>query len=279
MNDLELRKKADEIKYKCASLCVNAGKGHLSSDLSCAEIMTVLYYDVMKIDPLNPKWSDRDRFVMSKNHGSAITYPILCDLGFFDRDFLETYQKNGSVLGTHSKIAVPGVEFGGGSLAIGLGAACGMACAGIADKKEHLIFCLVGDCEMQEGAIWEAIMFAGHRKLKNLVMIVDRNKEGCTDYISELIPLEPLAPKLDSFGWDVCEVSDGHSIECLRKAFSGLRYRKTTKPMAILVDTIKGNGVSEFKNRPWLHGQTPTGEDGKKALCELEEAMVNHGLK
>lgn len=275
MNDEEMKRKAKEIKFRCASLCIKKGKGHLSSALSCAEIVTVLYYNVMRVDPANPKWPDRDRFVMSKNHGSVITYPILQDLGFFSERFLNTYQDNGSILGTHAKISVPGIDFGGGSLGIGLGAACGMACAAITDHKRHLIFCMVGDCEMEEGSIWEAIMFAGHRKLSNLIMIVDRNKEGCTDYISELVPLEPLKPKLTAFGWDVREVTNGHDIPSLQDAFSGIRGRKSDKPLAILIDTIKGNGVSSLTDRPWMHGQTPTGEQGALALSQLREDLAN----
>lgn len=278
MTEMELQRKAKEIKYRCAALCVNAGKGHLSSDLSCAEIMTVLYYDIMHIDPSNPKWEDRDRFVMSKNHGSAITYPILCDLGFFDDEFLNSYQNDGSVLGTHSKISVPGVDFAGGSLGIGIGAACGMACAAITDARESLVFCLVGDCEMEEGSVWEAIMFAGHRKLKNLIMIVDRNKEGCTDFISELVPLEPLRAKLDAFGWEVREVSDGHSVKDIRMGLKGIRSRKSEKPMAILIDTVKGNGVTYLENTPWMHGQTPAGIEGADTLNQLREDL-NHGIE
>ena len=273
MDEYGLMKKAKEIKYKCASLCIHSGKGHLSSALSCAEIMTVLYYDVMRINPKKPKWEKRDRFVMSKNHGSVITYPILCDLGFYDEEFLNTYQKDGSVLGTHSKLGAPGVDFAGGSLGIGLGAACGIACAGVADESDYLVFCLVGDCEMQEGAIWEADMFAGHRRLNNLVMIVDQNNEGCTDFISELIPLKPLGPKLTSFGWEVKEVADGHSIKDLREGFRNIRYRGSDRPLAVLVDTVKGNGVSSLEGVPWMHGQTPTGEEGRRALKELRRLL------
>ena len=274
MTDIELQRKAKEIKLRCASMCIKAGKGHLSSDLSCAEIMTVLYYDIMRIDPTNPRWIDRDRFVMSKNHGSAITYPILCDLGFFDEEFLDSYQSDGSNLGTHSKISVPGVDFGGGSLGIGIGAACGMACAGKTDKKAHIVFCLVGDCEMEEGSVWEAIMFAAHRKLNNLVMIVDRNKEGCTDYISELVPLDPLAPKLLSFGWEVREIHEGHDVTSIKKGFCDIRKRESDRPLAVLFDTIKGNGVSYLENTPWMHGQTPSGIEGEDTLRQLREDLA-----
>ena len=270
LNIDELNKKAAAAKIKYAQLCVKKEKGHLSSGLSCAEIVTVLYYSVLNINPKKPDWSDRDRFVMSKNHGSGILYPILCDLGYFEESFLESYQKNGSNLGTHSKITVPGIDFGGGSLGIGLGASCGYALAARADNKNWLTFCLLGDCECHEGSIWEAVMFAGYSRLNNLIAIIDVNGEGCTDYMKNLIELRPFRPKFEAFGWEVLEVNDGHNIEELFDVFKGIKIRKTEKPLCITANTIKGNGMpGVFKNKPWMHGQTPTGEEGKMAIEEL----------
>lgn len=268
--DIEkLKEKAKMVKVKTAEMCVSKEKGHITSALSCAEIMTVLYYSIMNIDPKKPDWSERDRFVMSKNHGSVITYPILADLGFFEWNQLETYQDDGSSIGTHSKLALPGVEFGGGSLGIGLGVACGMALSAKAEKRTWKTYCLVGDCECHEGSIWESIMFAGHNKLQNLIMIIDRNGEGCTDFIENLIPLEPLKEKLEAFNWEVCEVEDGHSVEELCEKMKYVYKRESERPLCFVVNTIKGNGISFMQKVPWLHGQTPTGDKGLLALDEL----------
>lgn len=269
MDPIELTKKAKEIKYKTAQMCVEKGKGHITSALSCAEIVTVLYYQIMRIDPRNPAWPHRDRFVMSKNHGSVITYPILADLGYFPADVLDSYQEDGSCLGTHSKLLVPGVEFAGGSLGIGLGAACGMALAARADGASWKTYCLVGDCECQEGSIWESIMFAGHHKLSNLVMLVDCNGEGSTDFIQELVPLAPWAEKLEAFGWEVRDIPDGHCTESLARELAYAQEEGREKPLCFLITTVKGHGISFMEHVPWMHGQSPVGEDGVKALAEL----------
>lgn len=264
-----LEEKAKMAKVKAAQMCVDKQKGHITSALSCAEILTVLYYQIMRVDPQNPGWKDRDRFIMSKNHGSVITYPILADLGYFPVAVLETYQENGSSLGTHSKLTIPGVEFAGGSLGIGLGAACGMALAAKADGAAWKTYCLVGDCECQEGAIWESIMFAGHNRLENLIMIIDCNGEGCTDFIQELVSLVPWREKLEAFGWEVREIQNGHSVEELAELFAYAEEDGRIHPLCFLVNTIKGHGISFMEHVPWLHGQVPKGEDGARALAEL----------
>ena len=266
----ELKKKVHDIKLKCGELCITKEKGHITSALSCAELLVVLYYCIMNIDPLKPDWKQRDRFVMSKNHGSVITYPILQDLGFFSMDFLDSYQDDGSPLGTHSKVEVPGVDFGGGSLGIGLGVACGLAFAAKVDKEDWITYCMVGDCECEEGSIWESFMFAGHNKLNNLVVIMDRNDEGCTDFIDNLIPLNPLEDKLKSFGWDVWNIKDGHDIEEILSCFKKIKGRTSDKPLFISANTIKGNGIDFMVNVPWLHGQVPKGEQGMLALKQLK---------
>ncbi len=265
-----LMEKVHDIKLKCGELCITKGKGHITSALSCAEIMVVLYYEILDIDPKNPKWRERDRFVMSKNHGSVIVYPILQDLGFFSEEYLNSYQDDGSFLGTHSKIVVPGVDFAGGSLGIGLGVACGMACAAKGDRANWLTYCLVGDCECEEGSIWEAIMFAGHKQLDNLIVIMDRNGEGCTDYIENLVPLNPLEDKLKAFGWEVWEIKDGHNIREILSCFEKIKDRKAKMPLFIIANTIKGNGIDFMVHVPWLHGQVPVGKDGELALKQLK---------
>jgi transketolase len=271
MNITELCHKAQAIKVRYAELCVEKQKGHLSSGLSCAEIVTVLYYSILCIDPHRPDWVGRDKFIMSKNHGIGIVYPILRDLGYFDESMLASYQDNGSYMGTHSKIIVPGIDFSGGSLGIGLGVACGYALAARAENNNWLTFCLLGDCECQEGSVWESVMFAGHSKLNNLIAIIDANGEGCSDYMENLIELRPFRQKFEAFGWEVLEVVDGHNIADLLSTFQNVRLRKSDKPLCIVANTIKGNGMpTVFKNKPWLHSHTPTGDEGKLAIEELK---------
>ncbi|MDR2407507.1 MAG: hypothetical protein LBE13_05280 [Bacteroidales bacterium] len=265
----ELQKKAQMIKVKAAELCIKKGKGHITSALSCAEIVTVLYYAVMDISLENK--GDKDRFIMSKNHGSIITYPVLFDLGFISETCLNSYQDDDSSLGTHSKIVIPGIDFSGGSLGIGLGVACGYTLAAQVDKKDYLTFCLVGDCECHEGSIWESIMFAGHNKLHNLIMIIDQNGEGCTDFIEKMIPLAPFRNKLEAFGWEFREVQNGHSIQELMDVFRNIRERNTDKPLCISAKTVKGNGIKSMEHIPWMHGQTPKGADGELALKQLKD--------
>lgn len=261
----EVKKKVYDAKLRCGELCVEKQKGHLTSALSCAEICAVLYYRILRRKPQQ----ERDRFLISKNHGSAIVYPILADLGLISEKLLASYQDDASVLGTHARLAVPGIDFAGGSLGIGLGAACGLACAAKADRAAWKVYCLVGDCECEEGSIWESILFAGHKKLGSLVAIMDRNGEGCTDYTQNLVPLDPLEEKLEAFGWEVWTIGDGNCVEevdaCLQKA----KQREQERPLFILANTVKGNGIPSMYHMPWLHGQVPEGKAAKQALSEL----------
>ena len=208
----ELEMKVQEIKYKCLELCVKAGQGHVTSAFSAAEIVVSLYYSIMNYKVEDPNWDERDRFIMSKNHGSVITYPILQDVGFIDKDNEIVLMGDGSVFGAHSKDSVPGVEFSGGSLGIGLGVACGMAYAGKMKKSQSRYFTIVGDGECYEGSIWESLMFAGHNQLNNLVMFVDRNQMTVTDYTEHMLKLEPLRDKISAFGFETREI-DGHNVK------------------------------------------------------------------
>lgn len=265
----EISKRIDIAKRRVLDMCIAAGKGHVTTAYSCAEIVAVLYYSVMRIDPRDPAWADRDRFVMSKNHGSVMTYPILSDLGFFEEAELNTFMADGTRLGGHSKLCLPGVDFAGGSLGIGLGVAVGMAYAAKMDQKDWLTYCLVGDAECYEGAIWEAAMLAGHHKLGNLVAILDRNRLGVTGFTEELLRLEPLADKWSAFGWDVKAV-DGHSVEELLGVLSGLREGKRSKPLMIIANTIKGHGIDFMSDAPLCHGEPPKAKDVERAYAQLE---------
>lgn len=261
--------KTKEIKKKCLEMCIHAGSGHVTSAFSCAEIMTTLYYEIMNYDVSNPEWKNRDRFVMSKNHGSVITYPILADLGYVNEEELETFLKDGSRFGSHSKDSIPGVEFSGGSLGIGLGVAAGLAYGAKLCGETWFTFALVGDGECYEGSIWEAAMFAGHYGLNNLVAIVDRNYMCVTDYTENMLKLEPMEDKWRAFNWDVLRVN-GHCHEEILSAFSGLRSFRRTKPLCIIADTVKGNGIDFMSNKLLMHGVAPKGEYAARALAQLE---------
>lgn len=270
----ELERKVQEIKYKCLELCIKAGQGHVTSAFSAAEIVTTLYYSIMNYRVENPKWDDRDRFIMSKNHGSVITYPILQDIGFIDKDTEIVLMADGSLFGAHSKDSVPGVEFSGGSLGIGLGVACGMAYAGKMKKSHSKYYTIVGDGECYEGSIWESLMFAGHYNLNNLVVFVDRNQMTVTDYTEHMLRIEPLKDKFTAFGFETWEI-DGHNVKEIIEAVK--KTGKTNKPNCIICNTIKGNGISCMSNKLFKHGVAPSGEEAEKALVEIRE-RINNGI-
>lgn len=269
-----LEKKVQEIKYKCLELCIKAGQGHVTSAFSAAEIVTTLYYSIMNYRVENPKWDDRDRFIMSKNHGSVITYPILQDIGFIDRDTEIVLMADGSLFGAHSKDSVPGVEFSGGSLGIGLGVACEMAYAGKMKRSHSKYYTIVGDGECYEGSIWESLMFAGHYNLNNLVVFVDRNQMTVTDYTEHMLRIEPLKDKFTAFGFETWEI-DGHNVKEIIEAVK--KTGKTNKPNCIICNTIKGNGISFMSNKLFKHGVAPSGEEAEKALVEIRE-RINNGI-
>jgi COG3959: transketolase, N-terminal subunit len=268
----ELEMKVQEIKYKCLELCVKAGQGHVTSAFSAAEIVVSLYYSIMNYKVEDPNWDERDRFIMSKNHGSVITYPILQDVGFIDKDNEIVLMGDGSVFGAHSKDSVPGVEFSGGSLGIGLGVACGMAYAGKMKKSQSRYFTIVGDGECYEGSIWESLMFAGHNQLNNLVMFVDRNQMTVTDYTEHMLKLEPLRDKISAFGFETWEI-DGHNVKEIIESVN--KTGKTNKPNCIICNTIKGNGISCMSNKMFKHGVAPSGIEAEKAFDEIREKMDN----
>jgi transketolase len=265
----ELRQKVRRAKRKVLEMCVAAGKGHLTTAYSCAEIVSVLFYEVLRIDSKNPRWSERDRFIMSKNHGSLMTYPILADLGYFDENELNTFMTDNTRLGGHSKLNIDGTDFAGGSLGIGLGVGVGLAYAAKMDKRDFLTFVLIGDGESYEGAIWEAAMVAAHNKLGNLIAVLDRNRLCCTDFTEKILRLEPFADKWRAFGWDVEEI-DGHSISQLTAAFDGIHEQKREKPFVIIANTTKGNGIDFMSNAPLYHGVAPEKHNIEKAFAQLE---------
>lgn len=244
---------------------------HIASVLSIADIIAVLYADVMKYDSNNPKMEERDRIILSKGHAGAAIYAALAEEGFFDVEELKTHYANGSRLSGHvSHKNVPGVEFSTGSLGHGLSVGAGMAFAAKLDNKKHKVFVILGDGECDEGSIWECALFANQYKLDNLVAIVDSNKMQSMDFCENTIALSPFAEKWKTFGWNVKNI-DGHNHEELRNALLETE-NSMHKPTVVIANTIKGKGISFMENNIVWHYRAPQGEDYENAVKELEEA-------
>ena len=240
----ELKDKARYIRNKIIDLTVTAGSGHVGGALSMTDVLVVLYYRVLRIDPMRPDWPERDRFVLSKGHGGLGLYPVLADRGYFPAEELRTYNKLDSRFGMHpDMLKVPGIEMSTGSLGHGLPVAIGMALAARNHRQGYRVFVLMGDGECQEGTVWEAALTAAHYRLGNIVGIVDRNMYQVDGHTEELAALEPLAEKWRAFGWQVVEV-DGHSIPALVKLFDGLDVGlHRSQPQIVIANTVKGRGV------------------------------------
>ena len=261
---------AAEWRYVITDMICRAGSGHLGGALSLVEIMMTLYYRVMKIDPKNPKWPQRDRLVLSKGHGAPVLYTALAYKGFFPSSWLATLNADGTKLPSHADArSVPGVDATTGSLGQGLSMACGMALAAKMDKKDHRVFCIIGDGESNEGQNWEAAMFASHSKLDNLVGITDYNKLQIDGFTSEVLDMEPLMDKWRSFGWEVFEMN-GHdwdeAYETINKAMA-----VSGKPAMIIAHTIKGKGCCVIENKPESHNiKVPDEAAHEKYISALE---------
>jgi transketolase len=246
------------------------GSSHIGSVLSIADILAVLYGEVLRIRPDDPDWSDRDRFILSKGHAGAGVYATLAEMGFFPTEKLQTHYQDGSDLCGHvSHIGIPGVEVSTGSLGHGLSIGTGMALAARMDGCRHRVFVLLSDGECDEGSTWEAVMFAAHHDLDNLVAVVDYNKIQSLDYVSNTIELEPFADKWTSFGWSVAEV-DGHDHVALSNECAELPLCPG-RPSCIIAHTVKGKGVSFMENSVLWHYRVPRGDEFEAALAEIEE--------
>ncbi len=247
-----------------------AQSGHIGGSLSSCEIMTVLFHKCMKHAPEgknSPKYTSRDRFVLSKGHVSPIYYSVLANEGFFDKSELLTFRKWKSKLQGHPSLSCPGVQVTTGSLGQGLSMACGIAMALKLDNNNANVFVLLGDGELQEGNTWEAFMQAPHRKLNNLTAIIDRNRLQIDGNTEDIMPLDNLSEKLKAFNWDTVEI-DGHNIEQIYNAIENAK--KSSKPVAIIANTIKGKGVSFMENNAGWHGKAPSQQDYQKAIEELK---------
>ena len=246
----------------------SAKSGHPGGALSCTDILTVLYFNEMNINPDEPKMEDRDKLVLSKGHASAALYSILAQRGYFPEEELKEFRKLGSRLQGHADIKkLPGIDMSSGSLGQGLSAACGMALASKLKKQSNRIYCIVGDGELQEGQIWEAAMTASHYKLDNLCLIVDNNNLQIDGKVCDVMSPYPIVEKLESFGFEVLKVN-GHNIEDLLETFENARKVKE-KPCAIVASTIKGKGISFMEDNADWHGKAPNQEEYEKAISEL----------
>lgn len=269
MTNIELQKKANEVRKGIVTSVHSAKAGHPGGSLSAADIFTYLYFEEMNIDPEDPKMEDRDRFVLSKGHTAPGLYAALAHRGFFPVEDLKTLRKLGSYLQGHPDMKqVPGVDMSTGSLGQGVSAAAGMALSAKMRGKDYRVYTLLGDGEIQEGQVWEAAMFAGYRKLDNLVVIVDNNGLQIDGKIDEVCSPYPIDEKFAAFHFHVIHM-DAHDFDDLRRAFKEARDTKGM-PTAIIAHSIKGKGVSFMENQASWHGVAPNDEQYKTAMADLE---------
>ncbi len=269
-NSIEfLQEKARDIRYNIIKQTECAQSGHPGGSLSAVEIVTALYFEMMNIDPKDPKNPNRDRFVLSKGHAAPLLYGTLAERGFFSKEELSGFRKINSKLQGHPDMKnIKGVDMSTGSLGQGFSAAHGMALAGKLDGKDYHVFALLGDGELEEGIIWETAMAAGHYKTDNLIAIVDHNKLQIDGFIQDVLSPEPIAEKFRAFQWHVIELADGNDFEKVLKALQAAKeYRG--KPVAIIAETIKGKGISYMENQCGWHGKAPNKEQAKQAYEEL----------
>jgi transketolase len=264
----ELAAIARRMRRTVVEMITEAKSGHPGGSLSAAEIVVTLFYDVMRHDPQNPKWPDRDRFILSKGHCCPILYAVMAEFGYSPKDQLKTLRKLGSPYQGHPDVRfLPALEASTGSLGQGVSLGIGMALAARLDGRPSRVYVVVGDGEIQEGQVWEAAMFAGFHKVDNLCVVVDYNKIQLDGFVKHILDLEPLAGKWRAFGWHVVE-TDGHDVRKLRAAFTEAAATPG-RPTCIVAHTIKGKGVSFMEDNPKFHGAAPTPEECARALREL----------
>lgn len=263
----EIDKITRKIRGKVLDMAYKADVAHLASALSCVDILAILYWKILKIDPKNPKDLDRDRFILSKGHAAMTLYATLAYKGFFSEDVLDTFGKPGTFLAEHPDPNVTGVEAATGSLGHGLPLGIGMSLAGRIQRKYYRVYVLMSDGECNEGSVWEAAMFAPAHKLENVAAIIDFNKWQATGRSTEILALEPLASKWASFGWSTYEV-DGHNLKKLFEVLNNIPDG-SGKPIAIIAHTVKGKGVSFMEDDNNWHYKVPNKDELNKAKKEL----------
>ena len=270
MNSEEL---SIRIRLKAWEMAYNAKSSHMGGNFSMADAISVLYTDILNIDPKNPDAPDRDRVVLSKGHCCAVLYALLAEKGFFSAEELEHFGENGSMLSCHISKKVPGVEVSSGSLGHGAAVAAGMALNGKLNHENYRVYSICGDGECDEGSIWEMVMFAGQNKLDNFTVVIDANKMQAMGNTKDIIDLQPISEKWRLFGWTAIDV-DGHNHDELREAF---RMPHEGKPKVIVSNTIKGHGVSFMENSLWWHYQVPFDQYYSQAIDELKSELERIG--
>jgi transketolase len=266
MQITELERKARDVRLVALEYTVAKGKGHLGGTYSCVDLLVALYYGgTLRVDAKRPDWPERDRFILSKGHACLALYSILVDLGFMVRERLESYGEDGGI-GAQLDTSIPGVDWNTGSLGHAVGVAAGMALAARMSRRDSMAFVILGDAEMAEGSVWEAIAFAGDHALGNLVVIIDRNRLSVTQVMEDDSIFRDLRTKMGSFGWSYREV-DGHSYSALLDAFA--LARGSPRPTLILANTIKGKGVSFMESVVKWHHSVPTARELEIARREL----------
>jgi len=264
----ELEGKAKQIRRLIIQMLAKAGSGHPGGSLSAADLVTVLFFSILRHNPKDPQSPDRDRFHMSKGHCCPLWYAVLAESGYFSKDTLLTLRQLGSILQGHPDRRTPGVEVASGSLGQGLSVALGMSLAAKIDQKDYRVYVLLGDGEIQEGNIWEAAMACAHYKCDSVCAMLDYNGFQIDGKTKDIMNLEPVVAKWQAFGWHTIEI-DGHNIEEILSAYKEAKTVKG-KPTIIIAHTIKGKGVSFMENVLDFHGRAPTKEEAEKALKELE---------
>ncbi|MCD6599759.1 MAG: transketolase [Dehalococcoidia bacterium] len=266
---VDLIEMAKKLRRHIITMTATAGSGHPGGSLSSTDIVAALYFKVMRYNPLDPQWVDRDRFILSKGHAAPIVYAALAESGYFPVEELTTLRKFGSRLQGHTdRNFTPGVEMSAGSLGMGLSFGVGVALAGKLDYRDYCTYVLLSDGECEEGQTWEAVLSAAQYKLDNLVAIVDYNKIQLSGWVKDVMNLEPLNRKWQAFGWHAIDI-DGHDLGQILAAIQEAQKIKT-KPVVIIAHTIKGKGVSFMEGNVKFHGKVPTSEEVGRALRELE---------
>ena len=273
----ELERLAYEMRIEIIRMLGEAGSGHPGGSLSAIDMITALYFHTMRIDPKNPSWSDRDRFILSKGHCCPALYAAMAYTGYFDKALLPTLRKLNSPLQGHpDRRFLPALDASTGSLGQGVSIGIGIAMAGKLDNKDYQTYVMVGDGESQEGQVWEAIMFAPFHKLNNLTLIVDNNGQQLDDFTDKILSLQPLPEKLKAFNWEVIEINGNDMAQCV-EALDRAKWNKTEKPVAIVANTVKGYGVSFMEHQVKWHGVAPKPDEVKAAVKELEAKLQELG--
>lgn len=269
MQIAELKNVAAQVRRDIVNEVYSAQSGHPGGSLSCADILTALYFEIMNIDPKNPKDPARDRFVLSKGHATPALYAVLAERGYFPTEELTTFRKMGTRLQGHPNMdTLPGIDMSTGSLGQGISTAVGMAIAGKLDKASYRVYSILGDGELQEGLVWEAAMAAAHYGLDNLCAVVDNNGLQIDGPNDKVMKVNPIDEKFKAFGWNVLK-ADGHEMESIVNALKEAKTLNNGKPTVIVASTVKGKGVSFMENNAGWHGKAPNQEQAEAALKEL----------